>query len=150
MQIRSQEVQKKRRNLINIQKNSVRVRKQLKEQCQTALSFLGQYNFVPSKIELYNEDTGVADSFTFTDNDEFVVAEAGEITEDELNNLNMWLNIKDKFNISHEAWHEIAMKSDDPPCVYKIIKQMIENETNQPEVECESYPWGSRRSSGKF
>jgi phosphoenolpyruvate carboxylase len=105
-------------------KHQVRVRKQLKEQCQTALSFLGQYNFVPSKIELYNEDTGVADSFTFTDNDEFVVAEAGEITEDELNNLNMWLNIKDKFNISHEAWHEIAMKSDDPPCLYKIIKQM--------------------------
>ena len=38
--------------------------------------------------------------------------------------MNMWLNLKDKFNISNEAWHEIAMKSDDPPCLNKIIKHM--------------------------
>ena len=106
-------------------KQQARVRKQLKEQCQTSLSFLAHYKFVPSKIELYNQDTGVAESFTFTEHDELLVAEAEEkVTQNEIDNLNMWLYIKDKFNISNEAWHEIAMKSDDPPCLYRIIKHM--------------------------
>ncbi len=35
----------------------------------------------------------MADSFTFTDNDEFVVAEAEEITEDEPNNLNIFVPV---------------------------------------------------------
>jgi hypothetical protein len=30
--------------------------------------------------------------------------------EVEVNNLNMWLYLKDRFNISNEAWHELVMK----------------------------------------
>lgn len=47
-----------------------------------------------------------------------------EISEDELNDLNMWLYLKDKFNMSNEAWHELSMKSEEPPCLTRIIKHM--------------------------
>ena len=38
----------------------------------------------------------------------------------------MWLYIKDKFSISNEAWHELAMKADGPPNLYKLIKHAKE------------------------
>ena len=58
---------------------------------------------------LYNHDTGVVDSFAFMENDELL------LNETKVDNMNMWLYLRDKFNISNEAWNEIAMKSDDPP-----------------------------------
>ena len=47
-----------------------------------------------------------------------------EICEVEVNNLNMWLYLKDRFNISNEAWHELSMKSEEPPCLSKLLKHM--------------------------
>ena len=38
--------------------HQARVKKQLKEQCHTTLSFLGLYNYVATKVEVFNEDTG--------------------------------------------------------------------------------------------
>ena len=106
--------------------HQAQVRKQLKEQCQTALSFLGYYNFVPSRIELYNHDTGVVNSFTFMENDELLLTETDEekINETEVDSMNMWLYLKDKFSISNGAWRETSMKSDDPPCLNKITKHV--------------------------
>ena len=39
-------------------------------------------------------------------------------------NINMWVYVKDKFNISNEAWHELAMKCKDMPTKYKICKHL--------------------------
>ena len=36
----------------------VRVKRKLKEECHATLSFLGLYDYVATKIEVYNEDTG--------------------------------------------------------------------------------------------
>ena len=106
--------------------HQLRVRKQLKEQCETTLSFLGHYNFVPSRIELYNHDTGMVECFTFDDNQ--LLPNRGDhdkvISEAEIDQMNMWLYLKDKFNISNEAWREISIASDDPPCLNKIINHM--------------------------
>ena len=94
--------------------HQAQVRKQLKELCQTALLIFELYNFVPSKTELYNHVAGVVDSFTFMEYNELL------LTETEVDNMNMWLYLKDKFNISNEAWRETAMKPDDPPCLKKL------------------------------
>ncbi|KAK2551045.1 hypothetical protein P5673_028102, partial [Acropora cervicornis] len=37
--------------------HQVRVKKRWKEQCHTTLSFLGLYNYVATKVEVFNEDT---------------------------------------------------------------------------------------------
>ena len=44
----------------------------------------------------------------------------------------MWLYLKDKFNISNEAWHEISMKAVDVPNKHAIGKRIkeLELETN--------------------
>lgn len=47
-----------------------------------------------------------------------------QVPKNEIDDINMWLYVKDKFNISNEAWTELSMKSDDQPCLYKIIKHM--------------------------
>lgn len=41
----------------------------------------------------------------------------------------MWLYLKEKFNISNEAWHEIAMKAKGVPNINRIGKQI--NELNK-------------------
>ena len=38
----------------------------------------------------------------------------------------MWLYLKDKFNISNEAWHEISMKANGVPNTYSIKKRINE------------------------
>lgn len=43
--------------------HQARVRKQLRDQCETALSFLGHYEFLPSRVELYNVNTGEVETF---------------------------------------------------------------------------------------
>ena len=36
----------------------------------------------------------------------------------------MWVYLKDKFNISNEGWHELAMKCKDMPTKYKICRHL--------------------------
>ena len=38
----------------------------------------------------------------------------------------MWLYLKDKFNLSDDAWHETAMKAKDLPRLYGLKKRMAE------------------------
>ena len=102
--------------------HQARVKKQLKDQCETVLSFLGQYEFAPSHIELCNLSTGETETFFFEENDAPSSQGSGEelkADDEQVNELNMWLYIKDKFSISNEAWHELAMKADN---LYKLIK----------------------------
>lgn len=40
-----------------------RLKNQLKEECQTTLSFLGLYNFIATKIEVLNTDTNQYETF---------------------------------------------------------------------------------------
>lgn len=77
-------------------------------------------------------DTGEVESFTFNAEDPVGNGneEEKEMEEAEVNNLNMWLYLKDRFNISNEAWHELAMNSEDPPSLNKLIKHMNKINTN--------------------
>ena len=52
-------------------------------------------------------------SFHWKDND------STELTDENLDDGNMWIYIKDRFNISNEAWHELAMKTKQMPNNYK-------------------------------
>ena len=56
----------------------------------------------------------------------FTETDPKELTNDDLDNINMWLNLKDKFNISNEAWHEIAIKASGVPNSYSIKKRTDE------------------------
>ena len=63
-----------------------------------------------------NVNTGEVESFSFIEENEVAEQneEEKEMEEVEISNLNMWLYLKDHFNISNEAWHELAMNSVEP------------------------------------
>ena len=115
-----------------LQATPMPVRKQLKEQCEIALSFMDHYQFTQSRVELCNVDTGEVESVSFDEeNQEGDENEEGkEMEETEVHNLNMWVYLKDRFNISNEAWHELAMNAEEPPCLNKLIKYMNKLNTN--------------------
>ena len=100
----------------------------MKEECQTRLSFLGLYNFIATKIEVLNTDTNQYETFNLFGEGELTctVSDPKELTNDDLDNINMWLYLKDNFNISNEAWHEIAMKANGVPNTYSIKKRIKE------------------------
>ena len=64
--------------------------KQLKEQCHTALSFFGLYNYVATKVGVFNEDASKLESFGLLKDGElpFIDDSEYEITDKELNDLN--------------------------------------------------------------
>ena len=121
--------------------HQARVRKQLKDQCQSTLSFLGQYNYVPSRVALYNQDTGEVEHFVFIEDKELSPTGRDEVQmgESEVDDLNMWLYWKDKFNISNQAWHELSIKLDGPPSLNKLTRHM-------KELNCK---WNLKPTPGK-
>ena len=69
------------------------------------------YDFIATKVEVLNSDTNQYETFNLVDDGEldFTENDPEVLTDDALDNINMWLYLKDKFNISDEAWREIAI-----------------------------------------
>ena len=110
--------------------HQARVKKQLKEQCHTTLPFLGLYNYVATKAEVFNEDTGKLETFSLLEEGElpFIDNTEKEMTDKKLDDLNMWMYLKDKFNTSNEAWREFSVK--DMPKLSQITKRINELNTS--------------------
>ena len=108
--------------------HQARIRKQLKEHCHTTLSFLGLHNYIATKVEVYNEDTCQMETFNLLEEEELPFIESGEknITGQELDNLNMWLYLRDKFNICNEAWREFSAMSKDVPRLIQMTERLSE------------------------
>ena len=77
---------------------------------------------------MLNTDTNQYETFNLVGEGELTFTESDpkELTNDDLDNINMWLYLRDKFNISNEAWHEITMKANGVPNTYSIKKQIKE------------------------
>ena len=110
--------------------HQARVKKQLKEQCHTTLSFLGLYNYVATKVDVFNEDTGKLETFSLLEEGElpFIDNTEKEMTDKKLDDLNMWMYLKDKFNTSNEGWREFSVK--DMPKLSQITKRINELNTS--------------------
>ena len=84
--------------------------------------------FVATKVDLLNSATNQYETFNLVDDGEldFTENDPEVLTDDNLDNINLLLYLKDKFNISDEAWREIAMKAKAVPKTYGIKKRIIE------------------------
>ncbi|CAH3115767.1 unnamed protein product, partial [Pocillopora meandrina] len=73
-------------------------------------------------------ETNQYETFNLVGEGELPFTESGPkaLNNDDIDNINMWLYLKDKFIISNEAWHEIAIKANDPPNIYSIKKRINE------------------------
>ena len=97
-----------------------------------ALDFLGLFDLIPTKVEFYNHIDGAYESVCLINENELEssfmhdLEVTDEITDEQLDNVHLLLYIKDKFQISDKAWHELAMKSKDLPTSYGIKKRIQE------------------------
>ena len=109
-----------------------RIRQEIKSECQVALDFLGLFDLIPAKVEFYNHIDGAYESVCLINENELEssfmhdLEVTDEITDEQLDNVHLLLYIKDKFQISDKAWHELAMKSKDLPTSYGIKKRIQE------------------------
>ena len=79
------------------------IRNQLKEQCQRTLSLFRQHDFIPSK-EIFLTATVVLWKVDLLDNDttELLNSAETQVPKNEIDDMNMWLYVKDKFNKLNE------------------------------------------------
>ena len=101
----------------------------MKENCQATLSFLGLYDFIATKVEVFNGETQQYYTFSLIYQNELPLKkdnDSTELTDENLDDGNMWIYIKDRFNISNEAWRELATKTKQMPNNYKIEKKLKE------------------------
>ncbi|RMX37378.1 hypothetical protein pdam_00026038, partial [Pocillopora damicornis] len=78
--------------------------------------------------KVLNTETNQYETFNLVGEEElpFTESDPKALNNDDIDNINMWLYLKDKFIISNEARHEIAIKANDLPNIYSIKKQINE------------------------
>ena len=81
-----------------------------------------------TKVEVFNQDTGQLETFKLVEDRElpFIDDTEKEMTEKELDDLNMWLYLRDKFNISNEAWRKLSLNAKDFPKLSHVTKRINE------------------------
>jgi len=96
------------------------------EDCQATLSFVGLYNFIATKVEVFNEDTQSYETFNLLDDDSELelTGEQEKLDDQGIENISLMLYIKERLNISDMAWHELSMKLTEMPNVYLIKKRI--------------------------
>ena len=99
--------------------HQARLRRGFKEDSHSALSFLGLYNFIATKVEVFNNDTQQYETISLVEEGELQLLETEpKLTDNNIDDICMWVYLKDKFNISNEAWHELTMKCKNMPTKY--------------------------------
>ena len=111
------------------ERSKYRIKNEIKGECQSALNFLGLIDLVPYQIKFYDPVGEVFDSFSLIDEEEFKHSFLGEEEEsnensDQLDEVNMLLYVKDKFNISNKAWQELSIISGGLPSTYSLKKRI--------------------------
>lgn len=97
-----------------------RIRRQLSSDCEKSLSFLGLHDFVATEVNVFNFSTEKFESFHLVEPAmENAGAESKESDKD-IDRINLLLYTKDRFGISNQAYHEVAMVCKDMPRSYMI------------------------------
>ena len=104
-----------------------RIKSQMITDCQTTLSFLGLYDIHATKLELYNEMTDTYETMDLVANEYCKVPQKIErITSSDLDDVHMLLFIKDRFNISNSAYHELPLTCSHLPRGSSLIQRMAD------------------------
>ena len=89
---------------------------------QTTLSFLESYDFLATKVEIYNYETDSYEVLSLVD--EGVFGEKAVLDQDDLQSVNMMLYVKEKFGISNQVYHELSMSCKSMPRSWKLREQV--------------------------
>ena len=102
-----------------------RIRKQMVDDCEASLAFLGLHNFIATKVEVYNENNQQYETINLINEDEIDPSSDTEtITNEEIDEINLLLYTKERFNISNDAYHELSMTCKDLPRSWKVQERI--------------------------
>lgn len=96
-------------------RNKFRIKNKLRLECESTLEFLGFYDLVPYEVIVFDPTSGEYELLILVDEENFMkaVVDSYEVEQahQNLDNINLLLYIKAKFNISNPALHELATAS---------------------------------------
>ena len=99
-----------------------RLRQQRREKCSNSLVWLEGEGYKAKELTITNDETGDAETIKL-DTEEIFCGEEGQ---EELDKLDMAIYIKDKYNISGNAYHEMAQLFKEMPRHYRIKDRIKE------------------------
>lgn len=105
-----------------------RVKKRRVDECVAALSWLEDEGFSPVNVTLMNNETNELTRVTIRENIENAMSlqTREELTEKEADIVSMMLYIKDRYNISGNAYHELASLCNEMPRHYRLKDRISE------------------------
>ena len=120
---------KKRKSLDSCSESHKRLLKRKRTtSCETSLEWLELEGFIPTRLELRNVESG--ESHTLILNKKMccdLFGQAGsEASQDDIDIVNM---MKDKYNVSGQAYHEMRKACKQMPTHYKVKKRIAELNT---------------------
>lgn len=103
-----------------------RIKRQRTTSCNDSLAWLELEGYTPRKLELFNNTTGMLESLTLQQLEvqEIFGVNAHSMTTDECDTISMMLYVKDRYDISNKAYHEMARICRSMPRHY-LLKQRI-------------------------
>lgn len=104
------------------------LKKKRKEKCNNSLTWLQSEGYSAAKVILVNTTTGQEESIDLN-TDYLLATDESHITDVEMDTINMMLYIKDKYNISGGAYHEVTQICKEMPRHYKLKERI--NELNK-------------------
>ena len=104
------------------------LKKKRKEKCDNSLAWLQSEGYSATKVMLVNTTTGQEESINLN-TDCLLATDESRITDVEMDTINMMLYIKDKYNISGGAYHEMTQLCKGMPRHYKLKERI--NELNK-------------------
>ena len=105
------------------------MRQQITNDCQEALSFLGLYELIPTRVEYYNIITHSIEEIDLVDSEDQVELQKESfesIDGSKLDDIHMLLYVKEKLQISDEAWQELSIRSGKLPSKCSLKQRVRE------------------------
>jgi hypothetical protein len=93
--------------------------------CETSLAFLGLHNFVATKVEIFNENKQEYETIDLVNDEQISTSSHTEtLTNKEIDEINLLLYTKERFNLSIDAYHELSMTCKELPRSWKIQERI--------------------------
>ena len=104
------------------------LKKQWHTECSNSLDWLESEGYTAMKVTVKNNTTNDIEIININ-SDELLGPQGSSATEEEVDLLNMMLYIKDKYNVSGAAYHEMAQLCKSMPRHYKLKDRITELNT---------------------
>jgi len=101
------------------------LKKRRKDKCVGSLLWLQNEGSTAVQVKLVNNSTGTEETVDLV-NEYLLTPEESSITEEEIHTIDMMLYIKDKYNVSAGAYHEMTQVCKKMPRHYKLKDRISE------------------------